>query len=381
MQNCRDAGISCSHTINHIQLWSSLLDKNVKRFTLLSFALLASLQTVTPVAAQTTIYGGRGLMRVASAEPIGRSQFFANTYFQTFLDPSKRRGSLGKDHTLTFGFTVGLSHSLELTLLATPYQDDQQHVWGPPGDTHIGLKLALPLKFGGVSTGMRAFAVLPTAKNANVSYEPFSSGKLGAGVQALMTIDMTQSFPLVPLKLYLNFGYMDHMLNDSFFTAEQDQFLYGVGIKFPIRSLVFHTEYTAEVFANNPNIAFAENSSRLSQGVKFLGPWDIILDLTAEVGLDKPAEITGTPQYYQKDYADWKVILGFNYQFTSRGSQEPVLTSGNKRSDERIKRELDEIRGQREGAQQSLQDMEKALDDKEANEKKEEPEKKDPPQE
>lgn len=354
----------------------------MKRLTLLSFVLLASLQTVAPVAAQTTIYGGRGLMRVASAEPIGRSQFFANTYFQTFLDPSKRRGSLGKDHTLTMGFTVGLSHSLELTLLATPYQDDQQHVWGPPGDTHIGLKLALPLKFGGVSTGVRAFAVLPTAKNANVPYEPFSSGKLGAGAQALVTVDMTQSFPLVPLKLYLNFGYMDHMLNDSFFTAEQDQFLYGVGVKFPIRSLVFHTEYTAEVFANNANLTFAENSSRISQGVKFLGPWDIILDLTAEVGLDQPATIVGAPQYYQKDYADWKVIVGFNYQFTSRGTQDPVLAKGNKRSDDRIQRELDEIRGQREAAQQSLQDMEKALDEnQEETEKKEPTEKKDPPQE
>ncbi len=315
-------------------------------------------------------------MRVASAEPIGRSQFFANTYFQTFLDPSKRRGSLGKDHTLTLGFTVGLSHSLELTLLATPYQDDQQHVWGPPGDTHLGLKLALPLKFGGISTGVRAFMVLPTAKNSNVSYEPYSSGKLGTGLQALVTMDMTQSFPLVPLKLYLNFGYMDHMLNDSFFTAEQDQYLYGVGIKFPIRSLVFHTEYTGEVFGNNPNLTFAENSSRLSQGVKFLGPWDIILDLAAEIGLDSPADIAGPASYYQKDYADWKVILGLNYQFTARGAQEPALAAEKKRGNERVKRELDEIRGQRESAQKSLQDMEKALD-----ENKEEPEKKDPPQE
>lgn len=321
-------------------------------------------------------------MRVASAEPIGRAQFFANTYFQTFLDPQKRRGSLGKDHTLTFGFTVGLSHSLELTLLATPYQDDQQHVWGPPGDTHIGLKLALPLKVGGISTGVRGFMVLPTAKNSNVSYEPYSSGKLGAGLQALMTVDLTQSFPLVPLKLYLNFGYMDHLLNDSFFTAEQDQYLLGAGVKFPIRSLVFHTEYSAEIFSNNAAVAFAENSSRLSQGVKFLGPWDVIIDLAAEIGLDKPATVTGAPSYYQKDYADWKVILGLNYQFTARGGQEPALATGAKRSDARAKRELDEIRGKRESAQQSLQDMEKALEENQEDPaKKEEPEKKEPPQE
>ncbi len=347
---------------------------NVKRFILFSLLLFSSLELAAPASGQTTIYGGRGLMRVFSAEPIGRSQFFVNTYFQTFLDPKKRRNSLGKDHTLTLGFTVGLTHSLELTLLATPYQDDQKHVWGPPGDTQIGIKLALPLKVGGLSTGVRGFMILPTAKNANVAYEPFSSGKPGAGLQALMTVDMTQSFPLVPLKLYLNFGYMDHMLNDSFFTAEQDQFIFGAGVKFPIRSLVFHTEYTGEVFANNSNLAFAENSSRISQGVKFLGPWDIIIDLAADIGLDKPAAITGAPFYYQKDYADWKIILGLNYQFTSRSSQDPALATGSKRSDERARRELDEIRGKREGALQSLQDMEKALE-----EQKEETEKKEPP--
>lgn len=315
-------------------------------------------------------------MRVFSAEPLGRSQFFVNTYFQTFLDPSKRNNRLGKDHTLTLAFSVGLTHSLELTLLATPYQDDQKHVWGPPGDTHIGVKLALPLHVGGISTGVRGFMVLPTAKNANVPSEPYSSGKLGAGLQALVTVDMTQSFPLVPLKLYLNFGYMDHMLNDSFFTAEQDQYIFGAGIKFPIRSFVLHTEYTGEVFANNRNLAFAENSSRITQGVKFLGPWDMIIDLSADIGLDKPVQVVGEPQYYQKDYADWKVILGINYQFTSRSSQEPALSSGNKRQDERARRELDEIRGEREGAQQSLQDMEKALE-----EKQDDTEKKEPPQE
>jgi len=348
----------------------------VKRFNLLALALSSIVWLAEPAAAQTTIYGGRGLMRVFSAEPLGRSQFFVNTYFQTFLDPSKRNNRLGKDHTLTLAFSVGLTHSLELTLLATPYQDDQKHVWGPPGDTHIGVKLALPLHVGGISTGVRGFMVLPTAKNANVPSEPYSSGKLGAGLQALVTVDMTQSFPLVPLKLYLNFGYMDHMLNDSFFTAEQDQYIFGAGIKFPIRSFVLHTEYTGEVFANNRNLAFAENSSRITQGVKFLGPWDMIIDLSADIGLDKPVQVVGEPQYYQKDYADWKVILGINYQFTSRSSQEPALSSGNKRQDERARRELDEIRGEREGAQQSLQDMEKALE-----EKQDDTEKKEPPQE
>ena len=124
-------------------------------------------------SAQTTMYGGRGLLRVFTAEPLGRSQFFVHSSFMAYLDPSKRGGqTLGKDYTINLGFTLGLTHSLEVTLQAVPYQDDQDHVWGPPGDTRLGLKLALPVRLGGISTGLYGFTVLPTAKTSNVPYEP-----------------------------------------------------------------------------------------------------------------------------------------------------------------------------------------------------------------
>jgi hypothetical protein len=102
---------------------------------------------------QTTMYGGRGLMRVYTAEPIGRGQLFISSYLQTFLDPAKRGNSLGKDHTLSLAFTIGLSKRTELALNPVLYQDDQKHTWGPPGDMRIGMKYATPLSFGGFSTG------------------------------------------------------------------------------------------------------------------------------------------------------------------------------------------------------------------------------------
>lgn len=344
----------------------------VTRSTSLGFLVVFALAAATSAPAQTTIYGGRGLMRVFTAEPLGGKQIFLNSYFQTFLEPPKKRSNLGKDHTLSLGITLGLSNSLEFSLHVVPYQDDQLHAWGPPGDTQLGLKLALPFAGAGLSTGLRGFVNLPTAKNHNVQFEPYSSGNVGAGLQGLLTVDMTESFPLVPLKAYLNFGYYDHTLDRDFFVDDEDQYLLGAGLKFPIRSITFYTEYTGEIFAHNKLLSYAENSTRVSQGMKVLGPWNLIMDLAVDVGLDKPASLRSDPTF-QKDYADWKVILGINYQmaFNRDGGASPALSS--KRSSRRADPELERVRLKRENAKEDLEDMEKSLQESNDSEKKEKP--------
>lgn len=307
-------------------------------------------------------------MRVFTAEPIGRGQFFINTYFQTFLDPSKRDNSLGKDHTLSLGFTLGITRRTEITVSPVLYQDDQKHVWGPPGDMRVGLKYATPLSFGGVSTGLNFFANLPIAKTHNVAYEPYSSGKFGGGLLGLVTLDMTDAFPLVPLKLYLNFGYFDHAFDDKPFADEEDQYLAGVGLKFPIRSIVFYTEYTGEIFANNPGISYGENSKRLTQGLKLLGPWNFIIDFVADIGLEKPASGAIDPLYmkyedYKKDYADWKITIGLNYQVGGRGGADRrPAAAARLREDKRTMEKLEQIRLERENAEKNLQKMQDSLE-------------------
>lgn len=341
------------------------MDCIVERVSRLLVAFCLSLVFCLPCFSQTTIHGGRGLMRVFTAEPIGRGQFFINTYFQTFLDHAKRNQSLGKDHTLSLGFTLGLSKRSEITVSPVLYQDDQKHVWGPPGDMRIGLKYATPLSVGAFSTGINFFANIPIAKNHNVQYEPYSSGKFGGGLLGLVTVDMTDAFPLFPLKLYLNFGYMDHDFSGQPFTAAEDQYLIGAGLKFPIRSIVFYTEYTGEIFANNAAVSRQENSTRVTQGLKILGPWNFIVDLAADLGLDKPASGLIDPLYakYKKDYADWKVTLGLNYQVSGHGSGEHRPSAAARlREDKRAMDELEQIRIEREGAEKNLQKMENSLE-------------------
>ncbi|MDQ7052338.1 MAG: hypothetical protein Q9P14_05405 [candidate division KSB1 bacterium] len=326
------------------------------------FALLVGLVwSGESMLAQTTIWGGRGLLRVQSAETIGRRTFYLNSYFGTFLQAKPQQTTLGKDHTLTIGLTYGFSPLLEITALLTPYQDDQQHVWGPPGDSQLGLKFRTPFSGSSIITSVWLFTRIPTAKVANVPFEPYSSGKLGAGAMAIMTLDMTESFPLFPLKAHLNFGYMDHNLKDALFNDPEDQFLLGAGFKFPIRSTIVYTEYTAEVFANNPVITqFNQNSQRITQGLKFLGPKNLIFDIAVDFSLSKKPD--NPDRVFLKEYASWKFYVGINYQFFFDRSERGLVTRHRSRNDKAQKLELPpEVNERRQQIQDELKKMEKTL--------------------
>lgn len=319
--------------------------------------------------AQTTLFGGRGLIRVFSAEPLGGSQVHINSFFQTFLvRENPKSGSLGKDHTFSLGLTLGLSKRTELTAHAVLYQDDQTHIWGPPGDMQLGLKYYTPLSGRGIMTGLRAFMIFPTARLHNVPYEPYSSGRLAAGIQALATIDMTESFPLVPLKLYANIGYLDNDVSQEFLRDKRDQVLLGAAMKFPINSVVVFTEYTAEIFANLEALRYRDNASRLTQGASILGPWNLVFDIAADIDLSTAKTIPGT--FHAKNYADWKIIVGANYQF-SLGAGVPRGAPLHHVNVPSARDELKDIQARREKARSEIERMNQELEDK--------PEKRQPP--
>ncbi len=339
--------------------------KNRRKNLLLAGVFLWLLPALA--ASQTTLSGGRGLLRVQSAETVGTRTFYINSFFGSFLQARPAQPSLGKDHTFTIGLTYGFSPVLELTARVTPYQDDQKHVWGPPGDTRIGIKFRTPFSTNSVLSSLWLFTSIPTSKEHNVPFEPYSSGKLGFGGMAIVTFDMTNSFPLFPLKAHINFGYMDHNVKDQLFNDPEDQFLLAAGFKFPIRSTILYTEYTAEVFANNPVVTrYRQNSQRITQGIKFLGPWNLIFDVAADISLsEKPDRPDGV---FLKEYASWKVYFGINYQFFFHRGEERF--AGRKTAQETSRVALpDDVNEQRQRIQDELEKMEKTLQ-KEKSEKK-----------
>ena len=333
-------------------------------------AILVFALSAPPAFVQTAIYGGRGLLRVSSAEPLSGSKFHANSYIQTFLTNNNPQStSLGKDYTFSIGLTYALGKHTELTAQFVPYQDDQQNIWGPLGDTQLGIKYHFPFSSNNVLTGVRGFLIFPTAREHNVPFEPYSSGKVALGAQALFTFDMTESFPLVPLKFYANIGYIDHNVRDLLLRNDQDQALLGAGIKFPIGTLIFFTEYTAELFVHFDALRFSENPSRLTQGVSLLGPWNLVFNIAADFDLSSSKDIPGT--FYGKDYANWKLSIGANYQFNLGKNEQP---SGLTRTDSQSpsnRKELEEIRARRQKAQLEIERMNDALEEDQKQDEKE----------
>ena len=335
-------------------------------------ALLASSLVPNGLYSQTTIFGGRGLLRTQSAETVGRSNFYLNSFFSTFLQATPSASTLGKDHTLTLGLTFGIGPFVEITGLLTPYQDDQKSIWGPPGDSQLGLKFRTPFSGSTVITSVMIFAKIPTAKVKNVPFEPYSSGKLGAGALGIVTFDLTETFPLFPLKAHLNFGYMDHNIRDELFNDIEDQFLIRAGMKFPIRSTILYTEYSAEVFVDNPIVReYRYNSQRLTQGIKFLGPWDLIVDLAVDISLSRKPE--NPDNVFLKEYADWKIIFGINYQFFFKKQQNRYVKKDEDRASGSRRRPAlpMEVHERRQRIQEELQRMEKTLKKEKGKESKE----------
>jgi len=312
-------------------------------------------------SAQITMSGGKGLLRVKAAETIDAGDLYINAFASAYAE--KVDGSLAKDYTGIISLTYGLHRNLELNLQLVPYQDDQRHIWGPPGDTQIGAKWWIPL--GRQKTlywALRGFFVLPTAQHHDVAYEPFSNEGIAWGLEYLITLDLTPLLATFPLKLHFNFGYIDHDIRDTIFEEREDQFLVGGGFKFPIRSLVFFTEFTTEQFFRRDDLSFFENSTRLTPGVVFVGPKRLIFDVAVDIGLSGDDPNTPT---VPKHYADWKVIAGVTHYFPLRKHLQRIAEERRRRkAQEEQRRKLREIMEKRAKADEELEKMKKILEKK-----------------
>ena len=319
------------------------------------FAILL-LSFVVPLAAQTTSAGGRGMFRVFSAETIQRGSIFITNSYQTFLRTTDSRG-YGNDHTIQLGLTYGLTHSLELTAQIVPYQEDQLHDFSLPGDTQLGVKWRLPLSNQSLVSGVRGFIIVPTGRSHNVPFEPYSSGKLSWGAMGMMTLNLGQGYPL---KVYANFGYLDHNITTLFSNDITDQLLLAFGLKIPIQALIIYAEYTGEIFINNDALDFKDNSMRVTYGAKFGGPLRTTIDVGMDIGLSR--NLNPAPHPLVHDYADWKIFAGFSYQITTARvyGRPPIVTKANTNDESKI---LEEIKKKRERVDEDLEEMKKKLEE------------------
>jgi hypothetical protein len=344
------------------------------KYPAIFFALMLMLSVAGLSTAQVTLGGGKGTLRIYDSETVYPGLLYINMTYLAYAYKTNRGveedGGFAEDHTMNVGFTFGLSKKLELLALVVPYQDDQRHIWGPPGDSKIGLKYHFPRQNSMLQFGLVGFATFPTATLHNVAYEPFSVKKSGWGLLGVATFDFKNSSPGLPLKISLNLGYRDLDWSDRFFQDKKDLLVGGFGLKFPIRSSVLFSEISGEIFVNNSEqVSFSQNLLRFTQGLRFLGPWHLIFDIAGdfELGAKTPDKATAAAIPYIKDYADWKFVLGASYQMTVF----KYMTREDKAARQQQKAEqnkLDSIRQKREKAAKELEEMKKNLEKDKRNE-------------
>ncbi len=341
---------------------------NKKIFLLIKIvAFLLLLATVSP--AQISLHGGRGLLRIQDGEISETGDLYLTVFGSTFFEKPTGTSTLVKNSHLTLNFTYGLSHFLEIYGRLVPYQDDQNHIWGPIGDTELGFKLRVP--FGSdrnVRLSLRNYFILPTGVNHNLAYEPYTSDSFGWSPGATFSLNLEDSF-IVPLKLYLNGGYIDRDLGDNIFSARDDQIYLGIGLKFLVRNTIFFWEYYTEQFSNRKEkIEFKENYQVSTQGISFLGPYNLILTTAFDISLAEPTERTF---FVDKKLSDWKIWFGITKYIPLKKIFNEI--SDRKRRENELKEELKKqqmIKKKRTEADEQIKKMQEELKKKKKNKDK-----------
>jgi len=324
-----------------------------------------------PLSGQVTLQGGKGQLRVWDAEPVPAGSLYLSAMYSFYAQkasvqilgpgPEAVRRELLEDHTLRFNITWGISPVFELILHTVPYQDNQRDLWGPIGDTMIGLKASIPRREGILQWGFLAMVNLPTAPQHNIPFEAFSIDAPGWALAGLMNIDLKNTRLQVPVKLCFNAGYRDLDWHDRFFIARPDQMIAGAGFKFPVRSLLLYSEVTGELFINNTRrVPFEQNNIRLSQGVRFLAYNHFVIDAAADVRIGRKIPGTRVDDPFLKDYADWRILLGLSYRLNLYTYRSAADRASLKRQKEE-KKQMDDLRRQREKVGQELEDFRKSI--------------------
>ncbi len=307
--------------------------------------------------AQISINGGRGLFRVTSGETVNRGNLYVSTFGSLYL--KKSGSSLAKDYHGNMTFTYGLFSRIELDGQFVFYQDDQSHIWGPIGDTQIGLKLHIPIESRIIALGVGSKLVFPTAPNHNVPYEPFSADGVGWTPEGYMTLNLTDLIQF-PLKIYLNGGYMDHKLLDGLFANKIDETYEGFGFKFPIKNAIFYWELNARQFVHRlSEMALAENWAYSTQGIVFVGPKNLVMNVTLDWRLTHDDPSTA---FVPKDYAKWKLWLGITKFIPLRKYATEMADRHRSRAErESLLKRQKQLKKERSKADEEIQRMKELL--------------------
>ena len=366
----------------------------------------------------TTGLGGRGLIYVHSAKviPQGYLEFYSGT---RFFGKIANFGADKKAYTLWnvqgfMSFNYGISSHLEIAVSPILYQDTNSNRGNIldgqanfPDDLFLGLKigsfgaLESPFLFGGM-----VHTRIPTARQHNIVYEPYSAGSVEIGVTGLVSYFHNPTFPEEGWSLHGNLGYLNHNDVGKELTDNPDdptpqsmssEVLFGLGLLYPAGTFDFSAEINARYFlVDPPETAYSrEYVSYLTAGV-YYKPYrwvtfemGVDLRLTSDEDLSdyQNTQLSQPPEDFP-NYPTWRGILGVKLVILPTGlysSPEKILLEKRaadrreilermmkgQKDTEDAESELSRIRAERRRVEEELKRLRKLLEEEKKKKKKE----------
>ena len=349
-------------------------------------------------------------MYVQSARVINKGylEFYGGT---RFFGKVASFGTANRAYTLWnvqgfSSFNYGVSRHLEFAVSPIFYQDTNRgsgfskEAVNFPDDLFLSIKLGSfgalesPFLFGGI-----LYTRIPTARQHNIIYEPYSAGSVEAGVTGLASYFHNPIFPDAGWSIHANIGYLNHndvgknIAGDSLNlaptpTSMSSELLFGLGLRYPAETFDFSVEINARYFLTQPPVSAysREYVSYLTTGIYYKPyPW-----VTFEMGIDlrfiSQEDLTDytvtprpKPQESFPNYPGWRGILGIKLAIlpTSLYASPEEKLLKKKATDrrtilERMMREqtttknaeseLARIRAERKKAEEELQRLRKLLE-------------------
>ncbi len=362
----------------------------------------------------TTPLGGPGLIYVHSAQvlPRGYLELYSGTrYFGKIASfESNQRAYTLWDVQILMSLNYGIGRHLSLGLSPVLYQDVNRNggnFWkgkaNLPDDIYLSLKagsyskMESPFMFGGMVT-LR----LPTAKQHNIIYEPYSAGKLEFGLTALATYFQKPAVPEMGWSIYVNAGLVNHndvgkslsgRAEDATAQSWSTELVLSDGFLYPMETFAFSLELNTRYFLSlPPESAYSrEYVSYLTGGVYYMPNRWLSLEMGIDLRLLSQADMTSyeyiqpPPTVAFPNYPTWRGVLGARWSLLPRTlykSEDALLKQKAKdrkailekmmdqeTNTETAEQELTRIQAERKKVEEELERLRKLLDAEKQKEK------------
>ncbi len=359
-----------------------------------------------PMLVTAGTFGSRSLIHVQSASTLDRGTLDLRTNLRFF---TKVGDFLGQNKPANFSavnywdvqsnalLTYGVMEHFDATLMNRVYQDNHKpSEFNSPEDFFLDFKVgSFGLSNNRFHTGVQIPVRIPTGKDYNYPFEPYTAGSVEYGVTGLFSFFNDPYLHDRSFSIHVNLGWYNH--NDAGevlferggteFKADGNATVlnYGIGFNYPTEIFDLNLEIWGSGFIDEPDtMAYSRESfAFITPSVRFKPrqwfSFDLGIDIrvsgddnTSSSLLPDPAQRLDLP-----NYPAWKMYLGLNFRLMPLpGGDRPGRDSNvsskvdfyerllrERQNTRNIEDELRRLRREREQAEKELEELRQMLEE------------------